>query len=204
MRNEKLKYITALVTILAAFSTLYVFGEGSIISFLDGNFMLIVLFLASVYVGLFSLYISRKLDRKRMSKRVFIIHSHKDKEKAREITATLREMGYDPWLDEEEIVPGQNWNKAIRQAIENSAVALFLASTNTNEKESAVSNEVKVAREVLRTHDKAHSPIIPVFLMEEAKLPKELAEIHAVKLFEPDGKSKLDRGLKYLLKNKKD
>jgi len=201
MRNEQLKIFTALLAMLTAFATLYVFGEKSEIFFLNEKTAAILAVGVSAYAAFFSLYISRRLERKRMSKRIFIIHSHKDKKEAREVTNLLRDMGYNPWLDEEEIVPGQNWNKAIRQAIENSSVALFLASVNTNEKESSVFQEIKAAREVLRAHDEAHSPIIPVFLSEEAKLPKELAEIHAVKLFETDGKSQLDRGLKYLLQN---
>lgn len=201
MRNEQLKIFTALITMLTAFATLYVFGEKSGIFFLNDETVAIMAVLASAYAAFFSVYLSRRLEKKRMSKRIFIIHSHKDKDTARDITAMLRDMGYNPWLDEEEIVPGQNWNKAIRQAIENSSVALFLASPNTNEKESSVFSEVKAAREVLRAHDEAHSPIIPVLLSEEAELPKELAEIHAVKFYESDGKNQLDKGLKYLINN---
>lgn len=201
MRNEQLKLLTALITMLSAFATLYVFGEKSGIFFLNEETIVIIAFAASAYAAFFSLFISRRLERKRMSKRIFIIYSHKDKDKARDVTLMLREMGYNPWLDEEEIVPGQNWNKAIHQAIENSSVALFLASNNTQEKESFVFNEVKAAREVLRAHDEAHSPIIPVLLEKEAELPKELGKIHAVKLFESDGKPQLDKGLKYLLQN---
>ena len=183
---------------MTAFAAFYVFAEKSGIFFLSEKWAIVIAIGASAYAAFFSLFISRRLERKRMSKRIFIIYSHKDKDKAREITAKLREMGYNPWLDEEEIIPGQNWNKVIKQAIENSAVALFLSSSNTATGDSAVLNEIKAARDVLRARDDSHSPIIPV-LLEESKLPKELAQIHAVKLYESDGIAQLHKGLQYLL-----
>lgn len=200
MRNEQLKYFTAILTVITAAVTFYVFAERKGIFFLTENTAVIASIFISAYAAFLSLYLTRRIEKRRMSKRIFIIYSHKDKEAARKLTAELRKMGYNPWLDEEEIIPGQNWNKAINQAIENSSAALFLASQNTLEEGSFVLSEIKAAREVLRVERDVHSPVIPVML-EESELPKELASIHAVKLFDEQGMEQLKKGLKHLLDN---
>lgn len=200
MRNEQLKNITAVVSILTVLVTFYVFAEKKGVFFLTANTAVIIGAFASASVAFFSLYLSRRLAQRRLSKNIFIIHSHKDKEATRELVANLKKMGYNPWLDEEQIIPGQNWSKAISQAIENSSAALFLASNNTLENEGTVTGEVKAALKVLRVEEGLHSPVIPV-LLEDVTLPKELAEIHAVKLFEKNGMEQLDKGLRHLLGN---
>ena len=201
MINEQLKYMTALLTVFTAGVTFYVFAEKTGVFFLTETTAIIIGIFASACAAFVSLFLSKRLERKRMSKRIFIIYSHKDKDHAILLTQQLRDMGYNPWLDEEKILPGQNWSKAINQAIENSSVALFLASKNTLDKESGVFNEIRVAREVLRAQKETHSPIIPVFL-EKTDLPKELADIHAVKLYDTEkGMEQLNKGLKYLLEN---
>jgi hypothetical protein len=200
MRNEHLKILTGILTMFTAFIIFYVFAEKSGLFFLSEKMVVLIGIGASAYAAFFSLYISRKLERKRMNKKIFIIYSHKDKEYARKLTHDLKEMGYNPWLDEHEIVPGQNWVNTVYQAIENSSVALYLSSKNTEEQTGFATQEMKAAREILRAGKKSQSPIIPIYL-EDSKLPKELLDIHAVKLFEDNGMEQLDKGLKYLFNN---
>ncbi len=200
MRNENLQILTGIFTIFIAFITFYIFAEKSGVFFLTEKMAVIVGVLASAYIAIFSLYLSRRRERRRKNKKVFIIYSHKDKDYARKLTGDLKEMGYNPWLDEQEIVPGQNWTKTVFQAIENSSVALYLSSKNTEGEGGFAFKEMMAAREVLRANKESQSPIIPIYL-EESELPKELSEIHGVKLFEKNGMEQLDKGLKYLFKN---
>jgi hypothetical protein len=201
MKSEYLKYFTALITILVAFITFYISSEKSGLFFLTEKNTVILVGFAAAYVAFFSLFISRRLERHRMNKRIFIIYSHKDIELARTLTEQLKAKGYNPWLDEQEIVPGQNWAKAINQAIEKSSIALFLSSKNIENSQGFAMKEIKVARELLRANQESHSPIIPVYL-EESKLPEELAGIHAVKLYEKNGFEQLEKGLEYVLGNR--
>ena len=200
MRNEQLKYFTAVLTLITAAVTFYVFAEKKGVFSLSENTAVIIGIFVSAYAAFFSLYSTRRIEKRRLSKRVFIIYSHKDKEAARKLTVELRNMGYNPWLDEEEIIPGQNWEKAIYQAIESSSAALFLASKNTLGESGSILSKIKAAMEVLRVERNAHSPVIPVML-EESELPKELANIHSVRLFEEQGMEQLNKGLKHLLGN---
>ena len=200
MKSEYLKYLTALISVAAAMVTFFVFAyefKGSVI---DPKVLAIAAIGASAYAAFFSLYLSRRLERRRMKQRIFIIYSHKDKEKAGKITEQLKELGYNPWFDQQEILPGQKWTKAINQAIEDSAVALFLSSKNTEEEGGYIKNEMKAAMEVLRAKGEGYSPVIPVYL-EESSLPEELKGIHAVKYFEESGLETLNKGLKYIFES---
>jgi hypothetical protein len=50
--------------------------------------------------------------------RVFLCHSSNDKPAVRELYQKLRaEAWIEPWLDEEELYPGQDWNMEIQKAI---------------------------------------------------------------------------------------
>jgi hypothetical protein len=51
------------------------------------------------------------------SRRVFLAHANEDKPKIRQLYAALKDRGFDPWLDEEDLVGGQNWKVEIPRAI---------------------------------------------------------------------------------------
>ena len=56
---------------------------------------------------------------------IFIAHASEDKPQIRELYNKLKAAGYRPWLDEEDLIPGQNWREEIPKALKNSD--LFLA-----------------------------------------------------------------------------
>ncbi|HEX2609572.1 MAG TPA: toll/interleukin-1 receptor domain-containing protein, partial [Gemmatimonadales bacterium] len=58
---------------------------------------------------------------------VFLSHNSRDKPVVREICKTLRERGLRPWLDEEELIPGRDWQEALEsilQAVPTAAVCV--------------------------------------------------------------------------------
>jgi hypothetical protein len=55
-------------------------------------------------------------DEKRPLK-VFICHAHDDKAKARELYRFLKKRGMQPWLDAEDLLPGQTWPVEIPRAL---------------------------------------------------------------------------------------
>lgn len=54
-------------------------------------------------------------DAKRPLK-VFLCHASADKPKVRELYRTLKRRGVQPWLDAEDLIPGQNWEVGIPKA----------------------------------------------------------------------------------------
>src|SRR5262245_19974927 len=63
--------------------------------------------------------------------RVFICHTSQDIFAARMLTEKLaRVKGLSPWLDEEELKPGVNWNQRIREAVASADAAIICWSHN--------------------------------------------------------------------------
>jgi hypothetical protein len=48
---------------------------------------------------------------------VFLCHSSGDKEAVRNLYGRLKQDGFRPWLDEEDLLPGHDWNDEIRRAV---------------------------------------------------------------------------------------
>jgi hypothetical protein len=68
------------------------------------------------------------------AKSVFLSYVHSDKSRVREIATDLRIAGLDVWLDEDELLPGQDIHKKIEEAIKRSDAMLVFVSKNTKEK----------------------------------------------------------------------
>ena len=68
--------------------------------------------------------------------RVFLCHSSIDKPAVRELYQKLRaEPWIEPWLDEEELYPGQDWDLVIEKAVQNSDAVIVLLSDSAVKKE---------------------------------------------------------------------
>jgi hypothetical protein len=49
--------------------------------------------------------------------KIFLSHASGDKAIVREIYQRLLLDGFAPWLDDENLIPGQDWNREIRKAV---------------------------------------------------------------------------------------
>src|SRR5262245_10381466 len=79
---------------------------------------------------------------------VFLCHSSTDKTTVRQVYASLLSDGFAPWLDEEDLIGGQNWEYEIRKAVRAShAVVVFLSRSSVT-KEGFVQKEIKLALDV--------------------------------------------------------
>src|SRR5262249_2102424 len=56
--------------------------------------------------------------RRRGKLRIFLCHASEDKVPVRKLFRKLLTWGHDPWLDEERIPGGQDWDEEIRKAIQ--------------------------------------------------------------------------------------
>jgi TIR domain-containing protein len=66
---------------------------------------------------------------------VFLSHASEDKPAVRLLAKRLKDDGFDPWLDEERLLPGQNWELEIEQALRKSQVILLCFSEKSVGKE---------------------------------------------------------------------
>lgn len=127
--------------------------------------------------------------------RVFLCHSSSDKAQVRKLYHRLKEDGLAPWLDEEDLLPGQDWDWAIRRAIRNvDAVAVCLSKSSTT-KTGYVQKEIKVALDVADEQPEGTIFVIPVRL-EECSVPSRLGHLHRVDLSDDRGYKRLVGALK--------
>ncbi|MCC6298572.1 MAG: SUMF1/EgtB/PvdO family nonheme iron enzyme [Anaerolineales bacterium] len=127
--------------------------------------------------------------------KVFLCHASADKPKVRELYRTLRRRGLQPWLDAEDLIPGQNWELEIPKALLSSDAIIICLSPNSVDKEGYVQKEIKFALDKALEMPEGRIFLIPARL-EECDLPFSLSKYQAVNLFEKDGYTKLMRALK--------
>ncbi|HLL76527.1 MAG TPA: TIR domain-containing protein [Pyrinomonadaceae bacterium] len=126
---------------------------------------------------------------------VFLCHGSEDKPIVREIYRMLREDGVRPWLDEVELLPGQDWNAEIRRAVRQSHAILVCLSSKSVRKEGFIQKEIKFALDVAEEKPEGTIFIIPVKL-DECELPERLRNWQWVDLRNNDGYDRILRSLR--------
>jgi hypothetical protein len=119
---------------------------------------------------------------------VFISHASEDNAAARRLTKRLKDDGFDPWLDLERLLPGQDWNLEIEKAMRESGAILLCFSEESVSKEGYVQKEYKRAMRIQEEKPEGTIFVIPVRL-DNCEIPFSLREIQWVDY--PDGYEKL-------------
>ncbi len=125
---------------------------------------------------------------------VFIAYAKENRAEARKLYRALKNHGLEPWMDEEKLLPGQNWPRAIERAIEVSDYVLVCFSRRSVGKRGFFQSELRYALEVA-----ARMPLDEIFLLpvrlSECEVPLQIArKTQYIDLF-PDWES----GMKALL-----
>ena len=105
--------------------------------------------------------------------RVFLCHSSADKPAVRALYKRLRVDGFDPWLDEENVLPGQDWKREITATARSSGAVIVCLSCGSITKEGFVQKEIKYAPDVADEKPEGTIFIIPLRL-EECEVPTRL------------------------------
>jgi hypothetical protein len=127
--------------------------------------------------------------------KVFLCHASGDKPKVRELYRYLRKRGIQPWLDVENLIPGQNWELEIPKAIQLSDAIIICLTNKSIDKEGYVQREIRFALDKALEIPEGRIFLIPVRL-EECDLPYSLKKYQWVNLYEEGGYSKLVKALK--------
>lgn len=127
--------------------------------------------------------------------RVFLCHGSGDKDSVRLLYNRLRADGIDSWLDEEKLLPGQDWRSEIPKAIRDSDVIVICLSKKTITKEGYVQKEIRQALDVADEKPEGTIYLIPAKL-EECPMPDRLSNKHWVNLFEEKGYAHLISALR--------
>ncbi len=127
--------------------------------------------------------------------RVFLCHSSNDKPAVRELYQKLRaEPWIQPWLDEEEIFPGADWNMEIEKAVEAADAIIVCLSKGSITKEGYIQRELRIVLDFADYKPEGTLYIMPVRL-EDCEPPRRLRAWQYADYFE----GQRDRALNRLL-----
>ncbi len=126
--------------------------------------------------------------------KVFLCHSKDDKPKVRELYRRLVDDVVDVWLDEEKLMPGQDWDLVIRKAVRESDVVVICLSNDSITKAGYVQKEIRFALDVADEQPEGAIFLIPAKL-EECQVPSRLSKLQWVNLFDNYGYKRLKSAL---------
>ena len=127
--------------------------------------------------------------------KVFLCHSSGDKPAVRDLYKRLSASGVKPWLDEVDLVAGQDWELEIRKAVRNNDVVVVCLSQSSITKTGFVQKEIRFALDAADEHPEGQIYVIPLRL-EACKVPDRLSKWQWVNLFEQGGYKKLIQALR--------
>lgn len=121
-------------------------------------------------------------DNSKKPLRIFLCHASDDKEKIRVLYNELIQRGIDVWLDEENLLAGQDWQSEIPQAVHASDAIIVCLSKNAITKEGYIQKEIRYALDVAKEKPEGVIFLIPVKI-EECDVPKQLSHLQWANLF---------------------
>jgi TIR domain len=114
---------------------------------------------------------------------VFLCHASQDKPIVRELYQRLLAVDWiDPWLDEEKLLPGQDWDMEIEKAVEAADVVIVCLSNTSVSKEGYIQRELKFALDIALEKPEGTIFIVPLRL-DDCDLPRRLRSWHYVDYF---------------------
>ncbi|KST67301.1 GUN4 domain-containing protein [Mastigocoleus testarum] len=76
---------------------------------------------------------------------IFLAHASEDKPEVEKIYKRLERKGYKPWMDKKDLLPGQNWQVEIPNAIKQSQIFIACFSHVSVNKEGYIQQELRLA-----------------------------------------------------------
>jgi len=123
---------------------------------------------------------------------IFVAYVVEDLLPVRRLCRALRARGFAPWLDQTELLPGQNWPRAIQQAIDVADIFIACLSCRSLSKRGQFQSELRYALDCAGRMPLDATFLIPVRL-DACTVPNRLAEqIQYVDLF-PDWNHGINR-----------
>ncbi len=143
-------------------------------------------------IGTLELDASGDLTFKRNGRtRVFLAYAQEDRRAVKRLYQALHEAGFEPWMDTENLLPGQNWPRAIERAIELSDYFVGCFSSRSIAKRGHFQSELSYALDVATRVPAEQAFFLPLRL-EECEMPSQIVKrVHYVDLW-PDWQHGID------------
>jgi DNA-binding NarL/FixJ family response regulator len=126
---------------------------------------------------------------------IFLCYARLDQRKVDALYDKLSDLGFKPWMDKRDILPGEIWEAAIQKAIRRSDFFLACLSVNSVNRRGQIQKEIKKALDIWEEKLDSDIYLIPVRL-EDCEVPESLHRFQWVNLFEEDGWTRLVEALR--------
>jgi len=135
---------------------------------------------------------------------VFLCHASQDKPVVRDLyQRLLAEDWINPWLDEERLLPGQDWNLEIEKAVESADAVIVCVSNTSVAKEGYVQKELRQVLNISLERLEGAIFVIPVRL-DDCALPRQPKDQQSLHYFPVSQRAMACDKLKASLKIRKD
>jgi len=113
--------------------------------------------------------------------KVFLSYASEDRQPVRMLYQYLVNAGFDVWMDEKKLLPGQDWDLEIHNALHEADAVIVVFSKNMVKKEGYIQRELRLALD--RSQEKPDGTIylIPARL-EECDIPRKWGHLHYIDL----------------------
>jgi hypothetical protein len=108
---------------------------------------------------------------------IFLSYASPDRDRVMPHYLHLKQQGYNPWIDRQKLLGGQNWDHEIRKALASAAIIVMFISSNSINRRGYVQREIRLALAKLEEKLIGDIYIIPVLLDRDAERPEQLSAI---------------------------
>jgi hypothetical protein len=127
--------------------------------------------------------------------KIFVSYAREDSAKVEDLYQKLSEAGFKPWMDTEDIIPGEKWPNSVMNALQCSDFFLACLSSHSIYKRGFLQKEIKEALDIWKEKLDEDIYLIPVRL-EECEVPEPLNDLQWVDLYREDGMDRLKEAIK--------
>lgn len=110
-------------------------------------------------------------DTRAYSPSIFLCHAHEDFDRVHTLYKALKSAGLSPWLDKYDLVPGEDWQRAIEKAVRESDFFLAFFSEAMVSRTGYVHREYRIALDAYLERPPGSIFLIPVRL-DDCEIPK--------------------------------
>lgn len=125
---------------------------------------------------------------------IFLSYAKENRDGVLEVYSKLKGRGYNPWIDVKDILPGEKWEVAIKNASKAATTVLLFLSKTSVEKRGYIQKEVKNFLSQAEEFLDEDIYLIPVKL-EQCDPPDTLEAYQSIELFSPDAWPRLERAI---------
>lgn len=115
--------------------------------------------------------------------RIFLSYAREDSPEVLRLYEALGNAGFEPWMDQKNLLPGQDWEREIRLAIRNADLFIACLSSNGLGRRGTFHKELHIALEIAKEFPEGKAYFIPLRL-DTCDVPSSLQHIHWLDFFE--------------------